>query len=196
MIDAVLPPVGRWLSSCGTAHGGRSLPLAVVPASRAGPLVRCGRVGCSRPAVPLLGGAVSAWLLRLRARLTAPLMLCVKTARPRARSTALPASPDFAFTDARRHVGTHRAPRGGSDGAESARFKDALKDLYAFAQAGAPRDKVGENGPERTPLELPGEAELMVRALDPAVTIPRRAAALVQASAADPRRAGGRASSR
>ena len=70
--------------------------------------------------------------------------------------------------------------RDGVDGAESARFKSALKDLYSFTQAGAASDTVGENGPVRAPLDLTREARNVIEALDPAVTIARRAASLVK----------------
>ena len=91
----------------------------------------------------------------------------------------LPASSDFLFTDPTPATATATLATGGKESAESARFKTALKDLHAVVRASAAADTVGENGPDRPRLDLARNSEIAVRALDPAITIPRRAAALV-----------------
>lgn len=93
---------------------------------------------------------------------------------------ALPPSADFVFTEPSATSASITVRRDGADGVESARFKSALKDLYALTQAGAASDTVGENGPMRAPLDLAHEAQHTVNALDPAITIARRAKALVK----------------
>ncbi len=92
----------------------------------------------------------------------------------------MPSSPDFVFTDPLPATATATLTRDGNESAEGVRFKTALKDLNAVLQASAAADAVGENGPERSPLDLARDSEIAVRALDPAFTIPRRAAASVK----------------
>jgi hypothetical protein len=92
----------------------------------------------------------------------------------------MPASPDFLFTDPLPATATATLTREGNDSAESARFKTALKDLQAVFRASRAADTVGENGPERSPLDLARDSAIAVRALDPDLTIPRRAAASVK----------------
>jgi hypothetical protein len=92
----------------------------------------------------------------------------------------LPRSSDFAFTDA--IPGTQRIAlsRDGQDNPESTRFKTALKDVNALLEASVAADTVGENGSPRQRLDIAREAAIAVAAIDPALTLPRRAAAMVR----------------
>lgn len=92
----------------------------------------------------------------------------------------LPASPDFVFTDPSPATASATLTRGGAESADSARFKTALKDLAAVVRASAAADAVGANGPDRPQLDLTHDSEITVRALDPAITIARRAAGSVR----------------
>ena len=148
-----------------------SLLLAVALFAAAGPVAAV--------LLAAAGGAVSTWLLRLR-RLDRSVEALRQTGQTPGSVDSLPASPDFAFTMPDGTSAPTELRRGGVDGAESARFKDALRDLNALTRAAAEADKVGENGPERAPFDLPGEARALAQALDPAVTIARRAEALVR----------------
>ena len=130
-------------------------------------------------AVLSLGVAITAWLYRLRQRARAGAAVREAAQTP-ASVEALPFSPNFVFSEPNAASATIEVRRDGVDGAESARFKSALKDLYAFTQAGAASDSVGENGPVRAPLDLTREAQNFIKALDPAVTIARRASSLVK----------------
>lgn len=176
VISAVVPPVPEWLHRLL-----RKLPWApflpiLIGLVLAFLLLWVGVVVIAVGAIPL-GLAITIWLLNIRGRIDAADALR-ETGQTSASVDALRASPDFVFTDPGAAGGT--ITRGGSDGVESARFKAALKDLYSFTHAGAAADIVGENGPVRMALDLPGEAEIVVRALDPGITIPRRAVTLVK----------------
>jgi hypothetical protein len=91
----------------------------------------------------------------------------------------MPPSPNFTFTAPGAASASITLSATGNDSAEATRFKSALKDLDRLVQAGIAADRVGENGPARKPLDLAGEVGTILRAIDPAVTIPRRAAALI-----------------
>jgi len=129
--------------------------------------------------VLILGVAVSAGLYKALQRARAA--NAVREAGQTPGSVdALPFSPNFTFTEPNAASATIEVRRTGVDGAESARFKSALKDLYSFTQAGAVSDTVGENGPVRARLDLSREAQDVIEALDPTVTIARRAASLIK----------------
>ena len=128
----------------------------------------------------LVGALISVWFARLRRATARADSLREANQQPEA-IDALPSSPDFALTPvdpAAASVVTLTA--GGADSAEGARFKRALKDVHNIIQASFEADTVGENGPARTALDLPAEAEHTVVALDPAVTVRRRHDALVK----------------
>jgi hypothetical protein len=177
--DAVVPRVPDWLADllrryAGSAFAPLSVAIVLAPA-----LWLIGATMVAPAVVLALGVAITAWLLRIRRRLSIADALSESGQTP-ASVDALPASRDFVFTEPDTASASITITRDASDGAEGVRFKRALKDLYSFTQAGAASDAVGENGPARTSLHLPREAEIMVRGLDPAITIPRRAAALVK----------------
>jgi len=92
----------------------------------------------------------------------------------------LPAIPNFSFTDPANIPSGGPVPTGTTDSAEGARFKVGLRDASTMIQASATADTVGENGPERTPLTLTADAAGILKAIDPALTIPRYAAAVVK----------------
>ncbi|HTM25365.1 MAG TPA: hypothetical protein VL225_09240 [Vicinamibacterales bacterium] len=86
---------------------------------------------------------------------------------------ALPA--DSAFTVTPFGTTPAPAPAGGTDNAEAARFKAALKSANTLAQAAA-----AVNRPiARAAMDLPATAATVLAAIDPAVTIPRRFASAV-----------------
>lgn len=88
---------------------------------------------------------------------------------------ALPASPDFTLTDPGVATAAVTLTSGGTDSAEAARFKQALKELNTVVQDSFAADTVGENGPERAPLNLASVANQTLKAIDPALTITRLA---------------------
>jgi hypothetical protein len=92
----------------------------------------------------------------------------------------LPASPDFTVTAPGAGAATVTLTPGGTDSAEGARFKQALKDLHAVVQASFAADTVGENGPARARLDLAREASRTLEAIDPSLTISRLAGAQVR----------------
>ena len=69
---------------------------------------------------------------------------------------------------------------GGADSEEGSRFKAGLRDLHQMIRASVAADTLGENGPVRFLFDLATEARTTLQAIDPALTIPRRAAALVR----------------
>jgi hypothetical protein len=129
----------------------------------------------------IVGAAVSAWLARLRRSVERADTLREENQTPAA-VDALPASPDFMLTapDSAPANASVTLMVGGTDSAVGVRFKQALRDVGAVVQASARADKVGENGPIRSALDLPAEARLTLTALDPAVTILRRARAVIR----------------
>lgn len=124
----------------------------------------------------LVGAAISAWLVRLRGAVRRSDGLREDNQRSES-VDELPASPDFTLTAPGGPPGdaTATLSTGGVDSAEGARFKSALRDVGAVLQASVRADTVGENGPARTALNLGDEAKRTLAALDPAVTILRRA---------------------
>ena len=92
----------------------------------------------------------------------------------------LPASPDFKLTEPSPTDAAVTLERGGSDSAEGARFKVALKDLNEVLQASVAADTVGENGPRRRRLDLERVADSTLTAIDPALTVPRLAATQIR----------------
>jgi hypothetical protein len=137
-------------------------------------------VGLLAAAVVLVVGvAITAWLYRVRQRARATDAVREAGQTP-ASVDALPYSSNFGFTEPDAAAASIEVRRDGADGVESARFKNALKDLYSFTQAGAASDTIGENGPVRASLDLAREAQNVVAALDPSVTIARRAASLIK----------------
>ncbi|QIG49954.1 hypothetical protein G5V57_20830 [Nordella sp. HKS 07] len=93
---------------------------------------------------------------------------------------ALPASPDFTLAVPGTTVNPVTLQEGGTDSAEGARFKTALKDLNRLLRASTDADTVGENGPARPRLDLPRVARQTLAAIDPALTIPRLARAQIR----------------
>jgi hypothetical protein len=126
-----------------------------------------------------VGVTITAWLFRLRQQARAADAVREAGQTP-ASVDALPSSSNFVFTEPDAASASIEVRRDGADSAESARFKSALKNLYSFTQAGAASDTVGENGPVRASLELAREAQNVVGALDPALTIARRAASFIK----------------
>lgn len=124
----------------------------------------------------LVGAAASAWLWKLRRAVRDSDGLREAGQTPES-VDALPASPDFKLSspDGPPTDASVTLTPGGSDSAEGARFKLALRDVGAVLQASARADKVGENGPARSALNLPAEARQILTQLDPAVTILRHA---------------------
>lgn len=124
----------------------------------------------------LVGATVSVWLARLRRAVRLSDGLREDNQGPEA-VDELPASPDFKLTapNGPPADATVTLSASGTDSVEGARFKTALREVGAVLQASARADKVGENGPAREPLNLGGEVDLTLVALDPAVTILRRA---------------------
>jgi hypothetical protein len=180
--DVAAPRVPAWLADLLRRSPSAAFAPAIIGAALAPVLWLTGAGIVAAAAVLALGGVGTRQLLTIRRSLRTADALG-EDGQTAASVRALPASNDFVFTEP--GIGSARittAPAG-RDGLESARFKRALTDLYALAAAGAASDTVGENGPARRTLDLTREAETMVRALDPAVTIPRRAAALVKAPA-------------
>jgi hypothetical protein len=92
----------------------------------------------------------------------------------------LPLSPDFTFTNSTAPFAPITLTRTGTDSADARRFKSALKDAYALIQASAASDRVGENPSGLVTLDIEHEARVMLQALDPALTIPRRATTLMR----------------
>ena len=124
----------------------------------------------------LVGAAVSGWLWRLRRSVQNSDGLREGHQTPEA-VDALPGSPDFKLTTPASDPPSSSVTltAGGTDSAEGVRFKDALRDVGAVLQASVRADTVGENGPLRSALDLRAETRLTLAALDPAVTILRRA---------------------
>lgn len=181
LADGALPAAPGWLIEQLRRH-----PLFVVlPLLLALLLVLIGLLAGAGAAVLLgvliAGAAISAWLLRLRRAVRRSDGLREDNQTPES-IDALPASPDFALSapDGSAAAAAVTLSSGGADSAEGARFKTALRDVGAVLQASVRADKVGENGPVRTALNLGDEATLTLAALDPAVTIPRRARAEIR----------------
>jgi hypothetical protein len=176
VIDTFAPPAGLgWLLDGRAWKTFAPLILALVLA-----LIFGIAGGWTAAAVVLAAGiAITVWLSRLRRRARA-VDAVRETGQTPASVDALPSSANFVFTEPSAVSASIDLRRDGVDGAESARFKSALRDLYSFTQAGAASDAVGENGPARAPLELAREADGVAAALDPAVTIARRAASLIK----------------
>lgn len=126
----------------------------------------------------LIGAALTVALLALRRSIQRADAL-LESNQTQASVDTWPASGDFAFTDVA--PGTEQITRAsdGQDNPESARFKTAVKDLNALLEASLAADNVGENGPQRQRLDIAREARIAVAAIDPAVTLPRRAAAMI-----------------
>ena len=93
---------------------------------------------------------------------------------------SLPASPDFKLTEPSPTDAAVTLEPDGSDSAEGARFKVALKDLNEVLQASVAADTVGENGPRRRRLDLERVANNTLTAIDPALTLPRLAATQIR----------------
>jgi hypothetical protein len=92
---------------------------------------------------------------------------------------ALPASSDFTLTAPDPAAASITLTDGGTDNEVAARFKTGLKDLANVAQASVAADTIGENGPARTQLNLSATAEIALKALDPALTVPHLAASQI-----------------
>jgi hypothetical protein len=88
-------------------------------------------------------------------------------------------SPDFRLADPGAAFTPVTLTRSGSDSAEAGRFKAALKDVYALIRANGTADTIGENPSGLAPLDLDRDLRITVDALDPALTIPRRATSLI-----------------
>jgi hypothetical protein len=127
----------------------------------------------------LIGAALAAALLALRRPIRRADAL-LESNQTRAAVEGWPASSDFAFTDVRPGTEQITLAGGGQDNPESTRFKTALMDLNALLEASLAADTVGENGPQRQRLDIAREAATAVAAIDPAVTLPRRAAATIR----------------
>jgi hypothetical protein len=125
------------------------------------------------------GAAVTAALMPLHRSIARADTLREAT-QTRAAVDALPHSADFTFIEPGAAAAAVTLSRLGTDGANTVRFKSALKDVDGLLEASAAADAVGENGPLRASLDLAGEAGAVLRAIDPAVTMARRARALVQ----------------
>jgi len=130
-------------------------------------------------AVLLIGAAITTALLALRRPVQRADAL-LESNQTQAAVEAWPASSDFAFTDAVPGTEQITLAGGGQDNQESTRFKAALADLNAVLEASIAADTVGENGPPRQRLDITREAAAVVTAIDPAVTVPRRAAAMIR----------------
>ena len=91
----------------------------------------------------------------------------------------LPRSPDFSFTDPLGPSGPITLRTSGPDSADATRFKVALKDLHALTSASAVADAVGENGPARAPLDFDDNVQVLLRGVDPAITITRWATSVI-----------------
>jgi hypothetical protein len=124
----------------------------------------------------IVGAAATLWLARLHRAISRADGLREENQTPES-VDALPASPDFKLTQLDPAPASSQVTlsAGGTDSAVGVRFKQALRDVGAVVQASARADKVGENGPVRSALDLRAEATLTLAALDPAVTILRRA---------------------
>jgi len=130
--------------------------------------------------VASVGLAATVWLVRKLREVRRADSLLEQNQTP-ASVDALPASPDFTLTiPSTGPDATVTLTRGGTDSPEGARFRTALRDLHALVQASFAADTVGENGPARTPLSLSEINGTTLNAVDPAVTIPRRARELVR----------------
>lgn len=129
----------------------------------------------------LVGAALTLWLARLRHVVARADSLREENQTPEA-VAALPASPDFRLTpaDPAPENASITLSAGGTDSLEGARFKQALRDQHGVVQASVRADTVGENGPVRSALDLRAEVNLTLRALDPAMTVPRRARAVIK----------------
>ncbi|HEX6716046.1 MAG TPA: hypothetical protein VF088_02990 [Pyrinomonadaceae bacterium] len=92
----------------------------------------------------------------------------------------LPRSPDFSFTDPFTPSGPVTLSPSGADSADATRFKVALKDLHALTAATIVADTVGENGPARFPLDIDDNVQVLLRGVDPAITIPRWATSVIR----------------
>jgi len=128
----------------------------------------------------VIGAALTAYLVYLRRRINRADTLLEENQTPAAVDEH-PTSPDFRITP----PGTGPEANitltsGGTDSAEGVRFKRALKDLHAVVEASAMADTVGENGPPRSPLTLEAEIAVTLQAIDPAVTILRRARTVIK----------------
>jgi len=130
-------------------------------------------------AVLLIGAALTALLLALRRSIQRADAL-LENNQTEASVEAWPASSDFVFTDIAPGAAQITLASGGQDNPESTRFKTALLDLNALLEASVAADTVGENGPQRQRLDIAREATTVVAALNPAVTLPRRAAAMIR----------------
>jgi len=80
----------------------------------------------------------------------------------------LPASPDFTLSAP---GSAFRPSPGSTDSPVAARFKDALRDSYTLLQAG----QAAGQRPAPAPLPLAAATTASIAAVDPTVTIPRRA---------------------
>ena len=126
--------------------------------------------------VAIVLAAFAAWIARIESKVRRADALDASGLTPRAIQD-LKHSPNFQITPA----GPGGAITfGATDSQEGTRFKNALTDVANLIAAGRAADKVGENGPARRPLDLTTESELVMRSIDPSMTIPRHAQTVLQ----------------
>ena len=133
-------------------------------------------IGFAIPAViaALIGAAVTGILLGVLRRVRRADTLTEEGQTPES-IVGLPASPDFALTQPHGSSPPITLSGSANDNAVATRFKQALVDLNTVVRANAAADTVGENGPDRATLDLSDAVRTTLRAVDPAVTIPRLA---------------------
>jgi hypothetical protein len=131
-------------------------------------------------ALVTIGVAGTAWLRRTSAQIQRADSLLEENQTPES-VAALPVSPDFKLTSPNTGPdATVILTRGGADSHEGANFRAALVDLNGVLQASVRADVVGENGPARAALDIPGAVRATMAAVDPVLTIPRRGRELVR----------------
>ena len=129
-------------------------------------------------ATAVAGIVLTALLVSIRRRVRSSDAL-LETSQTPAAVNELPTSPDFTFIEGNAAPPPITLSRGGGDSPDAVKFKAALFDVAVLVQAGIKADAVGENGPLRVPLALAEEVNITLTALDPATTIPKRAAGLI-----------------
>jgi hypothetical protein len=137
-------------------------------------LLRAGASWAIAGAWIALGAVASAWLQRLAQSIRRADALD-NVDRPPSAVDAVPARSSFVVGVPGVAAPPPLAGGGGGDSQDAARFRSALKELRAVVQGSRAADKVGENGPTGPSLVLGDQADAALAALQPSVTISRRA---------------------
>ena len=139
-----------------------SVPLIVALVARVAPVVCVAAGALVAGVVVVLGLALTAALACSPAPRSATPTRCAKAAQTPESVDPLPSSPTSPSPIPCPRPPPRHCPATAVTARKARASRRALKDLHAVVQASAAADTVGENGPERAPLDLARDSEIAV----------------------------------